>query len=201
MQIFTSPQAMPQAMPQAEYQKFRIFQNIAPGFALRHCPRANKNLHMASGHASALPQGKYANLFDLRHSLRGYANFYFPLGYAPGYASGRISKFSEFSEFFRNLAPGVAPGYAPGQTKICICHRAMPRAIKYANFICPQGSPQATPQAKFQKISEISNFSEILPPGVAPRLRRRASKNLHIPSGCTRGHKKFAYSSLWLCVI
>ncbi|KRY69124.1 hypothetical protein T4A_2998 [Trichinella pseudospiralis] len=53
MQIFTSPQAMPQAMPQAEYQKFRIFQNIAPGFALRHCPRANKNLHMASGHASA----------------------------------------------------------------------------------------------------------------------------------------------------
>ncbi|KRY86254.1 hypothetical protein T4D_8519 [Trichinella pseudospiralis] len=56
---------MPQAMPQAEYQKFRIFQNIAPGFALRHCPRANKNLHMASGHASAP-------------------------GVAPGYAAGLI---------------------------------------------------------------------------------------------------------------
>ncbi|KRZ36501.1 hypothetical protein T4C_9414 [Trichinella pseudospiralis] len=104
MQIFTSPQAMPQAMPQAEYQKFRIFQNIAPGFALRHCPRANKNLHMASGHASGIflhnispqgfmqifispqawPQGKYANLFDLRHSLEKYANFYLPSGYALG---------------------------------------------------------------------------------------------------------------------
>ncbi|KRY69125.1 hypothetical protein T4A_12245 [Trichinella pseudospiralis] len=112
MQIFTSPQAMPQAMPQAEYQNFRIFQNIAPGFALRHCPRANKNLHIPSGHASALKhglRGKYANLFDLRHSLEKYANFYLPLSYAPGYASGRISNFPEFSEFFRNLAPGVAP--------------------------------------------------------------------------------------------
>ncbi|KRX89508.1 hypothetical protein T4E_437 [Trichinella pseudospiralis] len=78
MQIFTSPQAMPQAMPQAEYQKFRIFQNIAPGFALRHCPRANKNLHMASGHASGIflhnisPQGSLAP------------------GVAPGYAAGLL---------------------------------------------------------------------------------------------------------------
>ncbi|KRY89179.1 hypothetical protein T4D_2881 [Trichinella pseudospiralis] len=57
MQIFTCLQATPQAMPQAEYQKFRIFQNIAPGFALRHCPRANKNLHIASGHASGCTRG------------------------------------------------------------------------------------------------------------------------------------------------
>ncbi|KRY97051.1 hypothetical protein T4C_4474, partial [Trichinella pseudospiralis] len=49
--------------------------------------------------------------------------------YAPGYASGRISNFSEFSEFFRNLAPGVALGYAAGLVKICIYPRAMPRAI------------------------------------------------------------------------
>ncbi|KRZ09579.1 hypothetical protein T4C_7017, partial [Trichinella pseudospiralis] len=26
----------------------------------------------------------------------------------------KFQKFSEFSEFFRNLAPGVAPGYAAG---------------------------------------------------------------------------------------
>ncbi|KRY69121.1 hypothetical protein T4A_9237 [Trichinella pseudospiralis] len=82
MQIFTSPQAMPQAMPQAEYQKFRIFQNIAPGFALRHCPRANKNLHMASGHAS---------------------------GYALGYALGRIPKISNFPNHSPRLCPQATP--------------------------------------------------------------------------------------------
>ncbi|KRX85844.1 hypothetical protein T4E_3696 [Trichinella pseudospiralis] len=59
-------------MPQAEYQNFRIFQDIAPGFALRHCPRANKNLHMASSHASG-----------------AYANFYSP----SCIASGQICKF------------------------------------------------------------------------------------------------------------
>ncbi|KRX96528.1 hypothetical protein T4E_3339, partial [Trichinella pseudospiralis] len=96
MQIFISPQAMPQAMPQAEYQKFRIFQNIASGFALRRCPRANKNLHIPSGHAS------------------------------------------EFSEFFRNLAPGVAPGYAAGLVKICIFSQAALEGIKNLHIL-PSG--------------------------------------------------------------
>ncbi|KRY38412.1 hypothetical protein T4A_11579 [Trichinella pseudospiralis] len=41
----------------------------------------------------------------------------------------KFQKFSEFSEFFRNLAPGVAPGYAAGLVKICIYPWAMPRAI------------------------------------------------------------------------
>ncbi|KRY12029.1 hypothetical protein T12_933 [Trichinella patagoniensis] len=42
MQIFICPKATPQAI----FQKFRNFSNIAPGFALRLCPRAMKNLHI-----------------------------------------------------------------------------------------------------------------------------------------------------------
>ncbi|KRY17145.1 hypothetical protein T12_9337 [Trichinella patagoniensis] len=46
--------ATPQAMPQAIFRKFRNFSNIAPGFALRLRPRANKNLHIPSGYASGV---------------------------------------------------------------------------------------------------------------------------------------------------
>ncbi|KRX34716.1 hypothetical protein T05_4645, partial [Trichinella murrelli] len=46
------PKATPQAMPQAIFRKFRNFSKIAPGFALRLRPRANKNLHIPSGYAS-----------------------------------------------------------------------------------------------------------------------------------------------------
>ncbi|KRY89146.1 hypothetical protein T4D_8574 [Trichinella pseudospiralis] len=167
MQIFTSPQAMPQAMPQAEYQKFRIFQNIAPGFALRHCPRANKNLHMASGHASeffrnfapgrcpqATPQGKPKFAYALRLCLGQLFAPYLPLGM-----------------YYANLFD--------------LRHSLE----KYANFICPQGTPQATPQAKFQKFSEFSEFFRNLAPGVAPGYAAglaalEGTKNLHIlPSG------------------
>ncbi|KRX40907.1 hypothetical protein T05_11483 [Trichinella murrelli] len=54
MQIFICPEATPQAMPQAIFRKFRNFSKIAPGFALRLRPRANKNLHIPSGYASGV---------------------------------------------------------------------------------------------------------------------------------------------------
>ncbi|KRY89149.1 hypothetical protein T4D_4566 [Trichinella pseudospiralis] len=50
------------------------------------------------------------NKKHLRHSLEKYANFICP----QGTPQAKFQKFSEFSEFFRNLAPGVAPGYAAG---------------------------------------------------------------------------------------
>ncbi|KRY55115.1 hypothetical protein T03_16910 [Trichinella britovi] len=50
-------------------------------------------------------------------------------------------------------------------------------------FICPKATPQAMPQAIFRK---FRNFSKIAP-GVALRLRPRANKNLHIPSGYASG--------------
>ncbi|KRX13910.1 hypothetical protein T07_12253 [Trichinella nelsoni] len=63
--------ATPQAMPQAIFRKFRNFKNIAPGFALRLRPRANKNLHIPSGNASGVtPRGICKFLFALGRSLR-----------------------------------------------------------------------------------------------------------------------------------
>ncbi|KRX79042.1 hypothetical protein T06_4455, partial [Trichinella sp. T6] len=50
-------------------------------------------------------------------------------------------------------------------------------------FICPKATPQAMPQAIFRK---FRNFSKIAP-GDALRLRPRANKNLHIPSGYASG--------------
>ncbi|KRZ87597.1 hypothetical protein T08_13905 [Trichinella sp. T8] len=67
MQIFLCPKATPQAMPQAIFRKIRNFSKIAPGFALRLRPRANKNLHIPSGYASGV----------LLHHIC-------PQGYAPG---------------------------------------------------------------------------------------------------------------------
>ncbi|KRX64487.1 hypothetical protein T09_10467 [Trichinella sp. T9] len=77
-------QATPQAMPQAIFRKFRNFSKIAPGFALRLRPRANKNLHIPSGYASGVllhhicPQGRFMQIFN---PLGPQA---FPSGYAPG---------------------------------------------------------------------------------------------------------------------
>ncbi|KRX80809.1 hypothetical protein T06_11360 [Trichinella sp. T6] len=59
-----------QAMPQAKFGKFRFFKNIAPGFALRLRPRANKNLHMPSGYPpgnllhNICPQGSFMQIFN-----------------------------------------------------------------------------------------------------------------------------------------
>ncbi|KRY80166.1 hypothetical protein T4D_3972 [Trichinella pseudospiralis] len=75
-------EATPQAMPQAEYRKFRIFKNIAPGFAPRLRLRPNKNLHIPSGCASG-------NFFAQYLPLGAYANFYSP----SSVASGQICKF------------------------------------------------------------------------------------------------------------
>ncbi|KRY12024.1 hypothetical protein T12_4055 [Trichinella patagoniensis] len=96
MQIFICPKATPQAMPQAIFRKFRNFSNIAPGFALRLRPRANKNLHIPSGYASGV----------LLHHIC-------PQGYASGYASGNFSKISKFS----NIAPGFALRLPPRAMK------------------------------------------------------------------------------------
>ncbi|KRZ38685.1 hypothetical protein T4C_3445 [Trichinella pseudospiralis] len=52
--------------------------------------------------------------YSLRHSLEKYANFICPQGSPQATPQAKFQKFSEFSEFFRNLALGVAPGYAAG---------------------------------------------------------------------------------------
>ncbi|KRX82511.1 hypothetical protein T06_3773 [Trichinella sp. T6] len=88
MQIFICPEATPQAMPQAIFQKIRNFSKIAPGFALRLRPRANKNLHIPSGYASGV----------LLHHIC-------PQGYASGYASGNFSKISKFLKYSPRLRP------------------------------------------------------------------------------------------------
>ncbi|KRZ00241.1 hypothetical protein T4B_5768 [Trichinella pseudospiralis] len=71
-------------------------------------------------------------------------------------------------------------------------------------FICPQAMPQAMPQAFFQKFRIFQNFSRRR----RPRLRLRAYKNLHMPSGyassillhniCPQAMQKFAYAN-FLC--
>ncbi|KRZ05873.1 hypothetical protein T4B_4290 [Trichinella pseudospiralis] len=96
IKICISPQAMPQAI-------------CCTLFALR-----------------ALPRGNIQIFGDLRHSLEEYANFYLPLGHALGYASGKISKISNFSKYSPRLLP---LGYASRQIKICISPQAMPQAI------------------------------------------------------------------------
>ncbi|KRY48446.1 hypothetical protein T03_12750 [Trichinella britovi] len=103
MQIFICPKATPQAMPQAIFRKFRNFSKIAPGFALRLRPRANKNLHIPSGYASGVllhhfcPQGRFMQIFN-------------PLGATP---QAIFRKFRNFSK--------IAPGFAL---------RLRPRAMK-----------------------------------------------------------------------
>ncbi|KRY89202.1 hypothetical protein T4D_7944 [Trichinella pseudospiralis] len=82
-----------------KYQKFRIFQSIAPGFALRRCPRANKNLHMASGHASAPG-------FVLRRRPRANKNLHIPSGHASGNFLHAICPQGDIMQIF--LAHGIA---------------------------------------------------------------------------------------------
>ncbi|KRY25763.1 hypothetical protein T01_8013 [Trichinella spiralis] len=71
MQIFNPLGATPQAMPQAIFRKFRNFLKIAPGFALRLRPRANKNLHIPSGYARGkflhyiCPQERIMQIFNI----------------------------------------------------------------------------------------------------------------------------------------
>ncbi|KRX64246.1 hypothetical protein T09_6338 [Trichinella sp. T9] len=54
---------------------------------------------------------------------------------------------------------------------------------QWTTTVVGQATPQAMPQAIFRK---FRNFSKIAP-GVALRLRPRANKNLHIPSGYASG--------------
>ncbi|KRY45320.1 hypothetical protein T03_3498 [Trichinella britovi] len=100
-----------------------------------------------------------------------------------------FQKFRNFSK----IAPGVAlrlrpranknlhipPGYASG----VLLHHICPQG-RFMQIFNPLGAtPQAMPQAIFRK---FRNFSKIAP-GVALRLRPRANKNLHIPSGYASG--------------
>ncbi|KRY71995.1 hypothetical protein T4B_4813 [Trichinella pseudospiralis] len=71
-------------------------------------------------------------------------------------------------------------------------------------FICPRGTPEAMPRAFFRKFRIFQKFS----PRRRLRLRLRANKNLHIPSGyalgillhniCPQAMQKFAYAN-FLC--
>ncbi|KRZ40774.1 hypothetical protein T4C_9566 [Trichinella pseudospiralis] len=163
IKICISPQAMPQAI-------------CCTLFALR-----------------ALPRGNIQIFGDLRHSLEEYANFYLPLGHALGYASGKISKISNFSKYSPRLLP---LGYASRQIKICISPQAMPQAIcctlfalralprgniqifgdlrhsleEYANFYLPLGHALGYASGKISKISNFSKYSpRLLPLGYASR--------------------------------
>ncbi|KRX44778.1 hypothetical protein T05_4811 [Trichinella murrelli] len=99
-----------------------------------------------------------------------------------------LGHFPKNFRFFKNLAPGVAPGYAPGHKKICIFPQATPQAFyctifalrdglckffiawgQYANFLCPQATPRAMPQAFFQKFSIFQKFSPRRSPRLCPR--------------------------------
>ncbi|KRY05681.1 hypothetical protein T12_5257, partial [Trichinella patagoniensis] len=175
--------ATPQAMPRAIFQKFRNFLNIAPGFALRLRPRANKNLHIPSGYASGVllhhicPQGRFMQIFN-------------PLGATPQAMPRAIfRKFLNFS----NIAPGFALRLRPRANKNLHIPSGYASGV-LLHHICPQGrfmqifnplgaTPQAMPRAIFRK---FRNFSKIAP-GFALRLRPRANKNLHIPSGYASG--------------
>ncbi|KRX33681.1 hypothetical protein T05_114 [Trichinella murrelli] len=99
-----------------------------------------------------------------------------------------LGHFSKIFRFFKNLAPGVARGYASGHKKICIFPQATPQAFyctifalrdglckffiawgQYANFLCPQATPRAMPQAFFQKFSIFQKFSPRRSPGLCLR--------------------------------
>ncbi|KRX56347.1 hypothetical protein T09_5717 [Trichinella sp. T9] len=121
--------------------------------------------------------------FALRLRPRANKNLHIPSGYASGILLQHICPRGRFMQIFNHLEPQALPsGYAPGQIKICIFPQAMPQAF-YCTIFALRATPQAMPQAIFRK---FRNFSKIAP-GFALRLRPRANKNLHIPSGYASG--------------
>ncbi|KRX66727.1 hypothetical protein T09_7367, partial [Trichinella sp. T9] len=78
----------------SSYAQGTLLHNICPhgtpGFTLRLCPRANKNLHIPSSYAQGTllhnicPPGSFMQIFNRLWVTPG------------GYASGKISKISNF---------------------------------------------------------------------------------------------------------
>ncbi|KRY17645.1 hypothetical protein T12_2693 [Trichinella patagoniensis] len=95
---------------------------------------------------------------------------YLPSGYAPGYASGKISAMPR-ANLKKYLPSGYAPGYASGKIS------AMPRANlkKYLPSGYAPGYASGKISVKFKNFRDFPKYSR----GLRPRLRLRQFLNIH----------------------